>query len=383
MTLAWFRGVARAGARCDFDVVYLYREAALIGPALARAPGPLAGTLTSSTTSTTQSGCPTSAPAIVTCPTSRRPARPGRICRMAAAVTVGNETLADVRPTLQSRRDRRTIDRVPSGVPPAPASPDGASRRSSAGREATARPSTCGSSRARSRRSPAGGGSASSSSGIDDYRLDGVDVECRPWRAETEVEDLWPMDVGIMPLFDDPWARGKCAMKAIQYMGVGLPAVVSPVGANRDVVQDGVSGFHAASEDDWVRALERLLDDVTLRTRMGAEGRRRVERSLLGGGAGPAGRSAAEGLRPMTSLLDGLLAAARRRLPEPARPLPDPRARRRRPRRRSSSRSTRWTILLRYSLAIALNIFAANSAFAAAFWGDSGIIRHRWAISSP
>jgi glycosyltransferase involved in cell wall biosynthesis len=66
-------------------------------------------------------------------------------------------------------------------------------------------------------------------------------------------------------------------MKAIQYMGVGIPAVVSPVGANRDVVPDGVCGFHAASEEDWIRALERLIDSAELRVRMGAEGRRRVE----------------------------------------------------------------------------------------------------------
>jgi glycosyltransferase involved in cell wall biosynthesis len=85
------------------------------------------------------------------------------------------------------------------------------------------------------------------------------------------------MDVGIMPLFDDPWSSAKCAMKAIQYMGVGLPAVVSPIGANRDAVVDGVSGFHAATEQEWVRALDRLLSDCELRQRMGAEGRRRVE----------------------------------------------------------------------------------------------------------
>jgi glycosyltransferase involved in cell wall biosynthesis len=113
--------------------------------------------------------------------------------------------------------------------------------------------------------------------GVEDYRLEGVDVECRPWRAETEVEDLWPMTVGIMPLFDHPWARGKCAMKAIQYLGVGVPAVVSPVGANCDVVGDGICGFHAANEDEWVQALERLLDDVDLRLRMGVAGRHRVE----------------------------------------------------------------------------------------------------------
>jgi glycosyltransferase involved in cell wall biosynthesis len=114
--------------------------------------------------------------------------------------------------------------------------------------------------------------------GLDDYRLEGVDVECRPWRSETEVEDLWPIDVGIMPLSDDPWARGKCAMKAIQYMGVGLPTVVSPVGANAEVVEHGVTGFLAQSDDEWVHALQRLMDDGVLRRRLGQEGRLKVER---------------------------------------------------------------------------------------------------------
>jgi hypothetical protein len=134
--------------------------------------------------------------------------------------------------------------------------------------------------------------------GIDGYHLDGVDVECRLWRAETEVEDLWPMDVGIMPLFDDPWANGKCAMKAIQYLGVGVPAVVSPVGANREVVPDGICGFHASSEDEWVRALNRLLNDADLRLRMGAEGRRRVERHYSAEVQAPRVAALLEGLRP-------------------------------------------------------------------------------------
>jgi glycosyltransferase involved in cell wall biosynthesis len=113
--------------------------------------------------------------------------------------------------------------------------------------------------------------------GLPSYRVEGVDVECRPWRSDTEVEDLWPIDVGIMPLFDDRWARGKCAMKAIQYLGVGIPAVVSPVGANRDVVVHGVCGFHAVNEGDWVSRLRDLLDHRELRQSMGAQGRQRVE----------------------------------------------------------------------------------------------------------
>jgi glycosyltransferase involved in cell wall biosynthesis len=81
-----------------------------------------------------------------------------------------------------------------------------------------------------------------------------------------------------MPLSDDPWTSGKCAMKAIQYMGVGLPAIVSPVGANRDVVEDGVCGLHATGPDDWAAKLERILEDAEWRTQLGREARTRVER---------------------------------------------------------------------------------------------------------
>jgi len=76
-----------------------------------------------------------------------------------------------------------------------------------------------------------------------------------------------------MPLPDEPWARGKCGMKAIQYMGIGIPAVVSPVGANREIVQDGVTGLHAASREDWVEKLDLLLGDAALRARLGRAAR--------------------------------------------------------------------------------------------------------------
>jgi glycosyltransferase involved in cell wall biosynthesis len=112
--------------------------------------------------------------------------------------------------------------------------------------------------------------------GIEHFEIPGVEVECRPWSAETEVRDLWDMDAGIMPLPDEPWARGKCGMKAIQYMGVGLPAVVSPVGANREIVVDGVTGFHAATAAQWVDTLDRLLEDEDLRQRLGHAAREGV-----------------------------------------------------------------------------------------------------------
>jgi glycosyltransferase involved in cell wall biosynthesis len=112
--------------------------------------------------------------------------------------------------------------------------------------------------------------------GVERFEIPGVDVECRPWSAASEVRDLWDMDVGIMPLPDEPWARGKCGMKAIQYMGIGIPAVVSPVGANRDIVRDGVTGFHAATEAEWIGTLDRALADASLRERLGAAARESV-----------------------------------------------------------------------------------------------------------
>jgi len=111
--------------------------------------------------------------------------------------------------------------------------------------------------------------------GVERFEVPGLDVECRPWSAAGEVRDLWDMDVGIMPLPDEPWARGKCGMKAIQYMGVGIPAVVSPVGANREIVSDGVTGFHAATAAEWVEKLDLLLTDSGLRRRLGRAARER------------------------------------------------------------------------------------------------------------
>jgi len=86
------------------------------------------------------------------------------------------------------------------------------------------------------------------------------------------------MDVGIMPLTDTPWARGKCGYKLIQYMACGLPVIASPVGVNAEIVEHGVNGFLASTENEWRAALGVLLGDSSLRQRMGAEGRRKVER---------------------------------------------------------------------------------------------------------
>ena len=98
-----------------------------------------------------------------------------------------------------------------------------------------------------------------------------------PWRAETEIADLAAMDIGIMPLPDDEWAKGKCGLKGLQYMGLGLPAIMSPVGVNSEIITDGDNGFLAGTTDEWVAKLTRLIEDADLRKRMGERARRTVE----------------------------------------------------------------------------------------------------------
>jgi glycosyltransferase involved in cell wall biosynthesis len=107
--------------------------------------------------------------------------------------------------------------------------------------------------------------------------FDGVDLRIEPWSIEREVELFNTCDVGVYPLTDDDWAQGKCGFKAIQFMACGVPVVASPVGVNRAIIEDGVNGFLAATPEEWVDKLERLLADPDLRARFGAAGRRTVE----------------------------------------------------------------------------------------------------------
>jgi len=109
--------------------------------------------------------------------------------------------------------------------------------------------------------------------------IEGLAVRCLPWRAETEPDDLRALDVGLMPLPDDEWSRGKGGMKALQYMALGIPPVVSPVGVNTTIVRDGINGFHACTEEEWIDRIALLLEDEPLRWRLGQEARRTVEES--------------------------------------------------------------------------------------------------------
>lgn len=98
-----------------------------------------------------------------------------------------------------------------------------------------------------------------------------------PWRIDGAEEDLAELDIGIAPLPDTPLTRGKCGLKAIQYMAAGLPVVATSLGALGEIVVDGETGFFAADEQDWIERLDRLVLDPELRRRLGAAGRRRAE----------------------------------------------------------------------------------------------------------
>lgn len=108
-------------------------------------------------------------------------------------------------------------------------------------------------------------------------RLPGVPFVWKPWSPETEVQELSHFDIGIKPMPDDPWSRGKCPMKEIQYMAMGIPAVCSAVGASREIIRHGENGFLAETREEWLKSLETLIDDPALAKRLGASGRRTVE----------------------------------------------------------------------------------------------------------
>ncbi|MEJ0034457.1 MAG: glycosyltransferase family 4 protein [Bacteroidota bacterium] len=99
------------------------------------------------------------------------------------------------------------------------------------------------------------------------------------WKKQTEIEDLAQLDIGIMPLPNDEWSKGKGGFKALQYMAMEIPTVVSPVGVNTKIVTNGVDGFICDTTAEWVTALEKLINDPVLRKQLGVAGRKKVERN--------------------------------------------------------------------------------------------------------
>ncbi len=123
--------------------------------------------------------------------------------------------------------------------------------------------------------------------GAERFDVPGLRVERRPWSLESEVADLWEFDIGLMPLPDDTWTRGKGGYKLLQYMALGIPSVASPVGINAEIVDHGTDGYLATTAQEWVDCLSRLIRDAEQRHLMGRSARCKAESrySLVTSGA--------------------------------------------------------------------------------------------------
>lgn len=97
------------------------------------------------------------------------------------------------------------------------------------------------------------------------------------WNKATEIEDLAKINIGVMPLKKDIWSEGKCGFKGLQYMALEIPTIMSPVGVNSTIVQNGINGFLVETEEEWYEVLEKLILDRSLRIQIGKAGKRRIE----------------------------------------------------------------------------------------------------------
>jgi glycosyltransferase involved in cell wall biosynthesis len=107
--------------------------------------------------------------------------------------------------------------------------------------------------------------------------IEGLDVETVFWDRGKEVENLDQIDIGMMPLSDDEWSKGKCGFKGIQYMSLSIPTLMSPVGVNPEIIQDGVNGYLPRSTEEWVSRISDLVDSEILRKEIGDAGRKTIE----------------------------------------------------------------------------------------------------------
>ena len=275
MILASIRRYHDLGAARHFDLVWVFREACLVGPAWAEQLAHFRGSRLIYDFDDAIY-LPYVSPSNRYLSYLKFPGKTRSLCRLSKAVFAGNSGLAayarrynpnvHVLPSTISLRSYRTRAESPRMGPPVVGWTGSHSSAPYLDLIANALR------RLRARRA-----FRFLAIGLDRLTIPGVEVECRRWTSQAEVRDLWDMDVGVMPLRDDPWSQGKCGMKLLQYMGVGLPAVASPVGVNREIIRAGENGFLPATEDDWVEVLDSLLADSDLRRRLGAEARRTVE----------------------------------------------------------------------------------------------------------
>ena len=112
--------------------------------------------------------------------------------------------------------------------------------------------------------------------GDPNYINEELNIKGIPWDSQKEVELFNSFDIGVMPMPDDEWTKGKCGMKGLLYMSTGKPAVMSAIGVNNDIINDGVNGFLPKGEDQWFEILCRLIDNKQLREDIGSKGRETV-----------------------------------------------------------------------------------------------------------
>jgi glycosyltransferase involved in cell wall biosynthesis len=261
----------------NYDLIYIYKEVALLGPPLIERYISMQGVpIVFDLDDAIFMHSPSTTPVNRCFRWLKFPGKTGTICRLAAHVIAGNSYLASY-----SSRFNQNVTVVPTTIDTA--------KYTVAESKTNADP-------------PVIGWSGSYSTvhhlntvrralmrlaqkerfrlrviGTDSYQIDGVEVEAVSWRSETETADLRAIDIGIMPLPDDEWARGKCGCKALQYMALGIPTVCSPVGVNTKIIQDDENGLLAMTEDEWIEKLTRLLHSPSLRERLGKAGRATVE----------------------------------------------------------------------------------------------------------
>jgi glycosyltransferase involved in cell wall biosynthesis len=272
------KNMLRRGRKLDdargYDLIYLFREAALLGPPWferkAARSKPVVFDFDDAIFHTYKS------PSNGYLSYLKFPGKTGEICRLSRHVMAGNEYLADY-----ARRYNSNVTVVPTTID---------TEKYKVGQKEPSNVVTIGWS-----------GSFSTIQHLDTvrdvlaelakteefrlrvigapvYKIPGVDVEAMQWRSATEIDDLAAIDIGIMPLPDDDWSKGKCGLKALQYMALGTPTICSPVGVNSTIIDDGVNGYLADSADEWIAKLKMLIHSPELRRKTGAAGRETVER---------------------------------------------------------------------------------------------------------
>lgn len=112
--------------------------------------------------------------------------------------------------------------------------------------------------------------------GDNQYRNEKLGITGKAWSLSNEIDDLLTFDIGIMPLPDDEWSKGKCGLKGLQYMALEIPTLMSPVGVNKEIIQHGKNGFLCSTTEEWIKYLDGLINEPELRKRIGVQGRIQV-----------------------------------------------------------------------------------------------------------